>query len=230
MSKFSFILLIIIFSSCRNSTSEMELNEKILSELLPIIVDSYCVDVRIYSNPPPKYGVLIFDKQGNYMRTDTTKASVVEIQKFKDWKNKLKEVEKDTSKIIIAFDPKILPYERENLKIEGNDFDKDTLRKELTVNKIKPYILNFEKIKLNGKFKLKNISEFDKENIFETKYNFNFSGILTVSGIKFDAKRENGVLEVGFLCGRKCGYGDKVFIKKVKGKWKIIKADQNWIS
>ncbi|WP_026979040.1 hypothetical protein [Flavobacterium tegetincola] len=224
------ILLIIIFSGCRKNIDDMGLNEKVLSEILPAIVDSYCVDIRVYHNPPPKYGQLIFDKNGNYVRTDTTKATLVEIQKFKDWKSKLKEIEKDTSEIIIAFDPKILPFELEDAIIKDSYFTKDTLQERLTVDKRKPYVLKFEQITLNGKFKLKNINEFDKKNIFEVKYNFNFSGILTVSGIKFDKKRENGVLDVAFLCGRLCGYGGKVFIKNVNRKWRIIKMEETWIS
>ncbi|MEN9909638.1 MAG: hypothetical protein RLZZ540_2787, partial [Bacteroidota bacterium] len=54
--------------------------------------------------------------------------------------------------------------------------------------------------------------------------------ILIVSGIKFDKKKENGILEVGYKPGRMCGYGNKVFIKKVKNKWKILKLEDTWVS
>ena len=207
----------------------MEFNEKVLSEILPSIVDSTCVDTRIFSNPPPKYGEAIFDKEGRYVKTDSTKVTPEEVQNLKDWKKGVAEIEKDTSKVIIAFDSKITPYEKEYELIISKDFPKDTLKK-LINDKTKEYILNYKSIKLNGKFKLKDINEFDRKNIFERKYKFNFSGILSVSGIKFDKKRENGILDVGFTCGRLCGYGNRVFIKKVKNKWKIIKMEETWIS
>ena len=207
----------------------MEFNKKVLSEILPSIVDSTCVDARIFLNPPPKFGEDIFDKKGHFVKTDSTKATPKEVQNLKDWKKNVAEIEKDTSKVIIAFESKISPLENEYEQIINKDFPKFTLKK-IIVDTTKEYVLNFKNIKLNGKFKLKNINEFDRKNIFEKKYKFNFSGVLRVSGIKFDEKGENGILEVKFTCGRECGQGRNVFIKKVKSKWKIIKMDRTWIS
>jgi hypothetical protein len=207
LQKTTFILILILFASCKKNENniefnrDIEFNRNVLAEILPSIVDSTCVDARIFSNPPPRYGKSIYNKEGHYVKTDSTKATPEEIKNFKEWKQQIADVEKDTSKVIIAFDPKTLPY-----------------------------FIDFKNIKLNGKFKLKNINEFDKENIFERKYKFNFSGILRVSEIKFDKKRESGILDVGFTCGRLCGYGNKIFIKKVKNKWKIIKMQETWIS
>lgn len=235
LQKTTFILILILFASCKRNENDIEFNKDIefnrnvLAEILPSIMDSTCVDVRIFSNPPPRYGKSIFNKEGYYVKTDSTKATPEEIKNFKEWKQQISDIEKDTSKVIIAFDPKILPYEKEYEKIIVENFPKDTLLK-IKTDKTKEYILDFKNIKLNGKFKLKNINEFDKENIFERKYKFNFSGILRVSGIKFDKKQENGILEVGFICGRECGYGNKIYIRKVKNKWKIIKMERNWIS
>ncbi len=225
---FVFILLI-FFTSCEKNEKAIEFNRNVLTEILPIIIDSTCVDIRIFSNPPPKCGKLIFNKEGHYVRTDSTKATLEEIKRLNEWKQQVTDVKKDTSKVIIAFDSKILPYEEEYKKTVVEDFTKDTL---LGINEgqTKEYILNFKTIKLNGKFKLKDISEFDRQNIFEKKYKFNFSGILTVSTIKFDKRKENGILQVGFICGRLCGYGNKVYIKKINKKWKIIKMEITWIS
>lgn len=205
LQKTTFILILILFANCKKNDIELnrdiEFKKNVLAEILPSIVDSTCVDIRIFSNPPPRYGKPIFDKEGHYVKTDSTKATPEEIKNYKEWKQQISDIEKDTSKVIIAFDTKKTPY-----------------------------FIDFKNIKLNGKFKLKNINEFDKENIFERKYKFNFSGILSVSEIKFDKKRESGILDVGFTCGRLCGYGNKIFIKKVKNKWKIIKMKETWIS
>ncbi|MGQ7944419.1 hypothetical protein [Flavobacterium sp. WC2509] len=212
LQKITFLLIIIIlFSSCKNNKNEIEINREIefnrnvLTEILPSIVDSTCQDVRIFSNPPPRYGKLIFNKEGYYVKTDSTKATLEEIKNLKEWKQQISDVEKDTSKVIIAFDPKISCY--------GYD-----------------YILDFKNIKLNGKFKLKNINEFPKENIVERKYKFNFSGVLKISKIKFDKNKESGNLNVEYICGGLCGYGNSIYFKKVKNKWKIIKISENWVS
>lgn len=227
--KSTFIFIIILFANCKKNDYDIEFNKQVLTEILPSIIDSTCVDIRIFSNAPPPYGKMLFDKEGRYVKIDSTKATAEEIQRLKNWKKDVAEIEKDTSKVIIAFQPKISPYEKEYELIVTKDYPKDTLKK-LIVDKTKEYVLNYKNIKLNGKFKLKNINEFDRENIFEREYKFNFSGILRVSGIKFDLKKENGILEVGFTCGRECGYGRTVFIKKVKSKWKIIKMEKTWIS
>ncbi|MEC4005952.1 hypothetical protein OX283_014910 [Flavobacterium sp. SUN052] len=229
LQKTTFIFIILLFASCKKNENNIEFNRNVLAEILPIIVDSTCVDTRIFSNPPPRYGKLIFNKEGHYVRTDSTIATPEEIKNLKEWKQQVTDIKKDTSKVIIAFDSKILPYEKEYEKIVVKNFPKDTLLK-IKEDKTKEYILNYKNIKLNGKFKLKNINEFDKENIFERKYKFNFSGILRVSGIKFDKKKVNGILDVGFTCGHECGYGNKIFIRKIKNKWKIIKMEQTWIS
>ncbi|REG91124.1 hypothetical protein [Flavobacterium aquicola] len=229
LQKTTFIFLVILFANCKKSDCDIEFNKHVLTEILPSIIDSTCVDIRIFSNPPPPYGKMLFDKEGRFTKIDSTKATAKEIQRLKDWKKDIAEIKKDTSKVIIAFDPKISPYEKEYELIVIKDFPNDTLKK-LIANKTKEYLLNYKSIRLNGKFMLKDINEFDRENIFERKYKFNFSGILRVSGIKFDKKCESGILDVGFTCGRLCGYGNKIFIKKVKNKWKIIKMEGTWMS
>ena len=42
--------------------------------------------------------------------------------------------------------------------------------------------------------------------------------------------KENGNLEVSYRCGGKCGLGYKVFLKKIHGKWRVIKKVETWIS
>jgi hypothetical protein len=224
-----FILIIIFFASCEKKINDFDFEKNVMSEILPSIIDSTCVDIRIYSDPPPKYGELKFNKVGKCIGIDSTKATSEEKLRLADWKKKIAEIEKDSVKIIIAFDPKIKPYKKEFDKIVVENFPNDTLYK-IKEDKSKEYILNFKSIKLNGNFKLKNINEFEKENIFERKYQFNFSGILRVSGIQFDEKQENGILEVGFICGGECGYGNKIYIRKVKNKWEIIKVERTWIA
>ena len=84
----------------------------------------------------------------------------------------------------------------------------------------------------NKKFIFKHLDELLKVEEYknwETKYP-KFAGAMSFSHIKFDAKKESGVLNVNYSCGGKCGLGYSVVIKKIKNKWFIAKIEETWIS
>jgi hypothetical protein len=217
----------IIISSCEKKATEMDFEKSVMTEIFPSLVDSICVDSRKML-PPPPMGEHIYDKNGHYVRTDSTKATIEQKMEYSEWKKERDKLEKDTSTVIIAFDP-FLTKEEKLIEESKSYFP------EIEISKIKneeesKFRFDFEKIKLNNKFKLKNISKFPKDDIFETKYDFIFSGIVSFSRIQFDKKRKNGILEGGFVCGRLCGHGFIIHIKNVKNKWKIYKIQGTWIS
>jgi len=227
LQKIIFLLFIISLFSCEKKEDKFDFEKNVMAEIFPALIDSVCVDIRIFSNPPPMYGEYVTDTSG-HVSIDTTKTTESQRKEMIKWQKNVEKVKNDTSKVIIAFDPKISPYKKEYEKIISKNSN-DTLIKFKT-DSLKVYVLDFEKIKLNGKFKLKNINKFDRQNIFERKYKFNFSGIFHTSRIKFDKKKENGILDVGFTCGRLCGYGGIAHIKKIKNKWHIIKIESTWVS
>ena len=196
-----------------------------MTEIFPSLVDSICVDCRILFLPMP-LGKSIYDKNNNYIGRDT---SNIKAEREK-WKKELVKIKNDTSKIIIALAP--------IRKIRGDvnsDFEKHfpkiklyVLKEEMDVE----YIFDFKNIKLNNKFELKNLSEFPKERgaIWNTKYNFVFSGVLDFSRIQFDKDKRFGVLDAGFGCGSKFGQGSRIYIKKVNNKWVIDKIEGTWVS
>ena len=52
-------------------------------------------------------------------------------------------------------------------------------------------------------------------------------GQISFSEIKW-ADKENGILYYEFFCGTKCGKGEFVSVRKVKGRWNIIETVQLW--
>lgn len=230
LNKTIFVLLIIFFASCEKKVTEIEFEKNVMTEIFPSLIDSTCIDIRLMKNFPPKYGESIYDKTGHYIEIDSTKATKEEKLKLLEWKKRTLEIKKDTSKIIIAFDPKI-KNSRENLK---NDFEKHFPNAKLFIPKENEteYILDFKNIELNNKFEIKNVSEFpkDRDVIWETKYNFLFSGVVYFSRIQFDKQKTFGILDAGFYCGRLCGQGFRIFIRKVNNKWIIDKTEGTWIS
>ncbi len=225
----SLLILLILISSCEKKQNEFEFEKSVMAEIFPSLVDSICVDCRLML-PPPPIGESIYDENGHYVRTDSTKATKEQKIEYKKWKKNRIEIEKDTSKLIVAFAPV--------RKIRGDvnsDFEKHFPKIKLYVPKEEKdveYIFDFKNIKLNNKFELKNLSEFPKERgaIWNTKYNFVFSGVLDFSRIQFDKDRRFGVLDAGFGCGSKFGQGFRIYIKKINNKWVIDKIEGTWVS
>jgi hypothetical protein len=231
LHKTTFVLLLIFFASCEKKISNLEFEKNVMTEIFPNLIDSTCIDIRLMTNFPPKYGESIYDKTGHYIGIDSTKATTSEKLKLLEWKKRTLEIKNDTTKLIIAFDPKI-KNSRDSLK---NDFEKHFPKAKIFKPKAEnetEYILDFQNIKLNNKFELKNISEFPKERgaIWETKYNFLFSGVVYFSRIQFDEQKTFGILDAGFYCGRLCGQGFRIYIKKVNNKWIIDEIERTWIS
>jgi hypothetical protein len=225
------ILLIIFFTSCKKEMTYIEFEKNVLTEIFPSLVDSVCVDCRIMMNPPPMVGKDIFDKNGNYLKTDSLKKTKDEKLKYEKWKANINEIKRDTSKLIIAFAPELRKI-RDNVKSEfENHFPKAKLDE--TKNGTETiYDFDFSKIKLNNKFKLKNLNEFPKERnaIWYTKYNFVFSGILNFTRIQFDQTKQFGVLDAGFGCGANGGKGYRIYIKKKNNKWIIDEIKGTWVT
>jgi hypothetical protein len=217
-----------LISSCEKKTTDLEFEKSVMTEIFPSLVDSICVDCRKML-PPPLLGGYVEDKTG-HVRVDSTKASKEQIIEYRKWKHKREDLEKDTSKLIIAFVPTLK-------KIRGDvnrNFENHFSRAKIFESKEEQnseYDFDFKNIKLNNKFELKNFYEFPKGRckIWETKYNFVFSGVLDFSRIQFDKNKKFGVLEAGFGCGSLCGRGSRIYIKKVNNKWIIDKIERTWV-
>lgn len=225
------LILVIIMSSCEKKATEMDFEKSVMTEIFPSLVDSICVDSRKMLAPPPM-GEHVHDKNGHYVRTDSTKATREQKIEYSEWKKERDRLEKDTSTVIIAFDPFLTKNEK---LIEESKFyfPKVEIYKTKNVEESK-FRFDFENIKLNNNFKLKNISEFPKEaysnQIYDLKYNFVFSGYFFVSRIQFDKQKKFGVLEGSFdFCG-KCGRYFIILIKKVSNKWVIDKLQLTGVS
>lgn len=84
----------------------------------------------------------------------------------------------------------------------------------------------------NRKFIFKDLSELpesaDLEN-WSTKYT-KFAGLLLLSKVKFNNKKECGTLEISYHCGVRCGLGYLVTIRKIDDKWVISNVKNTWIS
>ncbi len=231
MLKRTFILLFFIFISCGREATDLEFEKNVMTQILPSLIDSTCIDSRIMHNFPPEYGESIYDKEGHYVGVDSTKATKEEKENLLKWKQKVSEIENDTSKIIVAFDSKIRVNRDGDFETNFKNHFKGLTVEKINLKENPEYTFDFSKVKLKNKFKLKDVSEFPKKDkIWDTKYNFNFSGIVFFSKIQFDKDKQFGILNGGFMCGGKCGQGFRIYIKRIGKEWRIDKVDATWIS
>jgi len=225
------ILLFFFFISCGKETTALEFEKNVMTQLLPSLIDSTCIDSRIMHNFPPKYGESIYDKEGHYIGVDSTKATQEDKENLVKWERRNLEIENDTSKIIVAFNPKLKFDTAEYLKITSQDHFKGVEIENPSSKEKQQYVFDFHKIKLNRRFELRDITKFpERDKIWDTKYKFNFSGIVYFSRIQFDKEKRYGILNAGFFCGDKCGQGFRIYIKKIGNEWVIDKVDPTWIS
>lgn len=217
--------------SCQKKMSDLEFEKNVMTEIFPDLIDSICFDYRTVLNPPPIYGLLTYDENGHRISVDSTISMEEQKQRMAKWKHNQEAIEKDTSKLIVAFNPKIektskdlKEYLEEHFKVTEVFYPK--------IEGDSTYTIDFKNIPLKGKFQLRNISEFpkDRHEFWRKKYNFIFSGVIYFTGIQFDKSRKFGVLNGSFSCGRHCGIGLRIYIKKVNSKWIIDKIDNTSVS
>jgi len=53
---------------------------------------------------------------------------------------------------------------------------------------------------------------------------------ISVRRIFFNDIKTEGLLQIGVICGKLCGQGYDIWIKKIDNEWKIIKIKRTWIS
>ncbi|MGE6355138.1 hypothetical protein ACQKCJ_14820 [Flavobacterium sp. NPDC079362] len=209
-------LTVVIFLGCEKKVSDLEYEKDVMTALFPDLIDEICIDSRMFG-PPPLF--------------DSIKSIEENKRKKIEWENTQKAIEKDTCKLIVAFNP----------QIENSSKDlKEYLEKHFKGTKIfypkieadTVYTIDFKNIPLKGKFQLRNISEFPKDRyeFWRTKYDFVFSGVVYFSRIQFDKTKKFGVLNAGFTCERHCGNGFRIYIKNIKDKWVIDEIEGTWVS
>lgn len=227
--------MIFLFVSCQKKISDLEFEKNVMTEIFPSLIDSICIDYRTVPDPPPIYGEFIYDKEGNSVGIDSTKGTEKQKQEIVEWERNQEviqeTIEKDTSKLIVAFDPKI---ERSNkdLKEYLEQHFKGAKSFYPIVEGDSTYIIDFKNIPLKGKFELRNISEFPKDRyeFWRKKYDFVFFGAVFFTRIQFDKDKKFGVLDGDFACGRHCGNGFRIYIKKRGEKWVIDKIEETSVA
>jgi len=221
MKKFYFALLlfcVMIFVSCNNKTDSLQFEKEVMYEIYPALIDSVWVNaVQTYSPPPPP-GV------------DTTEYKL----------NKIKESHKRFNKELAEFKKKKFPVDlivldrvvnRDNAK-ELQEHFKNAVISENTISDRLEYKLDRKKLDAYKAFHLQYVSKTPRgiERQLYDNCCYSVRGVIVFSKIQFDDEKNYGVLTAGIECGPMCGYGYRIFIKKVKEKWVVDKIEEAWIA
>jgi len=162
--------------------------------------------------------------------------------------NKIDSLEKDSSKLIIYISKYEEPFEDKYLKqflhqyraIKVSDYvsdfeiiksDKQSGIKSVKIPEYKPTKINLAKFAINRKYTFQFFDRFKKlkkDSLFLEKA---VGGVISFSRIQLDDSKNYGFLTASLLdTNRFDSYGCIIFIKKTKGKWKIDKIEQTWIT
>ncbi len=141
---------------------------------------------------------------------------------FEYSKQQIDSIKKDSLNRILAFIPKLVGIDGDDLKKIPKDYES-----------ISDSVWTFTPEKYNNnKYIFKKISELPFDNSYDNwanKYS-KFSGVLSFSQIYFDKEMKKGVLNVIYNCNARCSVGYLVYIQKENNKWKVKKVDKTWIS
>lgn len=224
-SLYSVMLLLFLLASCQTKENKDKEEENIIIALLPTLIDTACMDLRVYEFRPP-VPKSIYDKNHKFIRfdySDLAKDSII-------FKKRLDSLDKDTSTLYVEFNPVL---EDVNEKYKKELFTHFKIKKENGERRNESLTILHQNFRTKKKFRLRNslkMPKINKDDGVFSKYGSSFSGSFAISRIYFDKKRNFGVLTAAYYCGSRCGEGFTIFIKKRNEKWIIDQIQDTWIA
>lgn len=214
--KLTFFLTLIIelLFSCEKKQSDLEFEQSVVYEIFPALMDSLHFDLRLTPPPLPRP---IFNEKGEIIGTDTTGIAIA----LTEYQKRKAELKADSVKLVIAINDSVYSLEKRernqllkhfveyNLKLDSTDLSAE-------------YKIDLNKLQADKKLRFKYLSEFPKGSaIWKKEYDFHLSSTTGLSRIQFDSTKSFGILRSGMSCGKLCGSGVRVFIRKENNKWII---------
>ncbi len=217
------ILISVLLFNCDKKQSELEFEQSVVYEIFPALMDSLHYDFRLKPPRPPKP---IFNEKGEIIGSDTTGIA----KALADYRKRKTELKADSIKLVIAIKDSVYSLEMKEREQLLKHFSKYNLILDSNDLSIE-YRIDLEKLKAEDKLEFKYRSEFPKgSNIWKKEYDFYLNETTSLSRIQFDSTKSFGILNSGMGCGKLCGTGVRVFIRKVNGKWIIDEIIVNEIS
>lgn len=211
------LLFITLIASCNKKESDLKFEQDVMYEVYPALIDSVWVNAVLTYVPPPPPEVDPSEYKLN-RRNESNKRFNQELAEFK----------KKQFKVDLVVLDKAIP--KENRK-ELQEHFKDAILSENNLLDTLEYKFNRKKLDAYSAFHLHYLARIPRGNdrIFYNECCYSVPGIIIFSRIQFDDKKKYGVLTAGINCGDMCGYGYRIYIKKIKDKWVVDKIEDAWI-
>lgn len=211
------ILLFLLTSiiSCKNKEADLQFEKNVMYEVYPALIDSVWVNASYKYTPPPI--------------KDTPEYRAQNKKEYKkQFNQELAEYKKKQYKVDLVILDKAVP--KENRK-ELREHFKDAVISENDVLDTLEYRFNRKKLDAYSAFHLLYIPRIPRGNDrrFYNDCCYSIRGLIIFSRIQFDDEKKYGILTAGINCGDMCGYGYRIYIKKVNDKWVIDKIEDAWI-
>jgi hypothetical protein len=214
-----FLISGIIITSCANKTDSLQFEKDVMYEVYPDLIDSVWVNALQVFVPPPPPQV-----------KDTLEYI---IRRKKEYKKQFNEELAESKKKHFKLDLVIL--DKAISKQKGKELQehfKNAVVAENAILDTLDYKLDRKKLDSYKAFHLHYVSKIPRENDrkFYNECCYSIRGLIILSRIQFDDEKKYGVLTAGIECGGMCGYGYRIFIRKVNNKWVVDKIEEAWIA
>lgn len=215
---FFFLSIITLIASCNNKEAELQFEKNVMYEVYPDLIDSIWVNAVERYTPPPPPPIMVTPEYRSQRKKEYKKEFNEDLAAFKKKHFKVDFIILD--KAISKQKGKELQEHFKDAVLEDNILD--TL----------DYKFDRKKLDSYQAFHLNYVSKIPRNNEIKLYNNCCYSvrGILILSRIQFDSEKKYGVLSAGINCGDMCGYGYRIYIKKVKNKWIVDKIEDDWIA
>ena len=237
------MILLIGLQSCKTSSVE-DYEIKVLDEIFDELIEKMNATNYWIPPPPPSEPPVIYDildlldtEQDNIKYQTHIKWDSIEYQKLiVEYEKIINELKNDTTTIVIAVsDTFYTCYKDEYIKRNKSQITEQGYVEALNAmadSSVTSRLFDLSKITKRESIALKYLSEFPEgKKIWEREnYDFFFSGVLDISRIYFDNSRQFGLFYCSFMCGRLCGEGIIICIRKIDDKWRIEEMISLWVS
>lgn len=220
----TFIFALSLIASCTSKrNSEPDFDKTVMQEIFPSLLDSLYVEIT-FSMTPPKITEVIDSITGKTELKPVEK-SAVDREKIV---NDLSSCDRDSNHIIIVLSDSIHALYNNDLETFRSKYplSRDTIDKS---GFQKSYLISLNDLTVRNCFKLKLSSEYKPTSNDSVQFVRQLKEV-SFSRIIFDTDKTQGMLTCEYICGRLCGNGYRVYIKKEKEKWIIQCIEHSWMS
>lgn len=196
-----FITFLILIIGCSEKSNKSE-EIKAFKDFLPVLLDSLHLDIYQELDDPI-------------------------------YNNRLKDSVLNLTKTTLIFDT-IMPISKNSYIsiVKENGYKTKWERQDSSIAVFPKEFENFDKknkiyFTSNHKSLLKELLTYDEEKEFIPK---DIYFVVEFKRIVFNENLDKGFLRVGALCGKLCGQGYDVWLKKVNNKWVVYKIKRTWIA